>query len=49
MKAKLDGFRVYKIKNRKDNSTINRQYTAPVYVMGLPGDVELLNLELEEE
>jgi len=50
MKAKLDGFRVYKIKNRGDNcKSIDRKFIAPVYVMGLPGDVELLNLELEEE
>jgi len=50
MKAKLDGFRVYKIKNRRDDSKLgHRKYIAPVYVIGLPGDVELMNLELEED
>jgi len=46
MEAKLDGFRMYKIKDRHDVSTSGRKYTAPVYVCGLPGDVRLLNDEL---
>jgi len=48
MEAKLDGFRIYKIKNRgEEHPHTDRKYTGPVYVMGLPGDVELFNQELE--
>lgn len=48
MEAKLDGFRVFKIKNRgEEHPHTDRKYTGPVYVMGLPGDVELFNQELE--
>ncbi len=43
--ANLDGFRVYKVKNRGDHSG-DRLFIAPVYVMGLPGDVDLLNKEI---
>jgi len=46
LEAKLDGFRMYKIKNRHDVSTSGRKYIAPIYVCGLPGDVKLLNEEL---
>ena len=50
MKAALDGFRVYKIHNRGDPSGDNgRMYTAPLYVIGLPGDVDLFNAELEKD
>ena len=49
LQANLDGFRVYKIKNRGDECTKNgRKYTGPVYVLGLPGDVMLFNLELDD-
>jgi len=48
MEAKLDGFRMYKIKDRHDVSSTGRKYVAPVYVTGLPGDVALLNLELKK-
>ncbi len=44
--ANLDGFRCYKVKNRGDSSG-DRLYIAPVYVIGLPGDVALLNKEME--
>ncbi len=44
--AALDGFRCYKVKNRGDSSG-DRLYIAPVYVIGLPGDVALLNKEME--
>jgi len=47
MEAKLDGFRMYKIKNRGDASG-DRKYIAPVYVCGLPGDVAMLNKELKD-
>ena len=48
LKANLDGFRMYKIHNRGDESgTKGRVYTAPVYVTGLPGDIDLLNKELD--
>jgi len=43
--ANLDGFRCYKVKNRGD-SMGDRLYIAPVYVIGLPGDVEMLNKEM---
>ncbi len=43
--ANLDGFRCYKVKNRGDHSG-DRLYIAPVYVIGLPGDVDLLNKEI---
>jgi len=43
--AKLDGFRVYKVRSRGDKAG-PRLYIAPVYVIGLPGDVDLLNKEL---
>jgi len=49
LEAKLDGFRVYKIKNRGDIAPNGRAYTGPVYVEGLPGDVALLNMELKDE
>ncbi len=45
--ANLDGFRCYKVKNRGDSAANDRLYIAPVYVIGLPGDVELLNKEME--
>jgi len=45
MEAKLDGFRMYKIKNRGDMIG-DRKVIAPIYVCGLPGDVALLNKEL---
>ncbi len=48
IEAKLDGFRVYKVKNRGD-AGVDRNYTAPVYVIGLPGDIILLNKELQDE
>ncbi len=48
MEAKLDGFRVYKVKNRGD-AGVDRNYTAPVYIIGLPGDIILLNKELKDE
>ena len=44
--AALDGFRCYKVKNRGD-SMGDRLYIAPVYVIGLPGDVDNLNKEME--
>jgi len=48
MEAKLDGFRIYKIKERhEEHPHRDRKYTGPVYVMGLPGDIELFNEELE--
>jgi len=50
MEAKLDGFRMYKIKNRGDLISsidgVTRNYVAPVYVCGLPGDIAALNKEL---
>ncbi len=46
--ANLDGFRVYKVKNRGDKMG-DRLYIAPVYVIGLPGDIALLNKEIEEK
>ena len=46
--ANLDGFRVYKVKNRGDKMG-DRLYIAPVYVIGLPGDVALLNKEIDIE
>ena len=46
--ANLDGFRVYKVKSRGDKMG-DRLYIAPVYVIGLPGDVALLNKEIEEK
>jgi len=48
IEAKLDGFRVYKVRNR-DDPAYDRKYTAPVYVIGLPGDIALLNRELKDE
>lgn len=48
IEAKLDGFRVYKVRNR-DDPVDDRKYTAPVYVIGLPGDIILLNKELKDE
>jgi len=45
--ANLDGFRCYKVKNRGDEAANDRLYIAPVYIIGLPGDVELLNKEME--
>lgn len=48
MEAKLDGFRMYKIKDRHEVSPSGRKYTGPVYVTGLPGDVALLNAELKK-
>lgn len=48
IEAKLDGFRVYKVRNR-DDPMGDRKYTAPVYIIGLPGDITLLNKELELE
>ena len=47
-KAKLDGFRVYKIKSRGDLCYNGRKFIAPVYVIGLPGDIDNLNDELTE-
>jgi len=44
--ANLDGFRCYKVKNRGD-SYGDRLYIAPVYIIGLPGDVEMLNKEMD--
>jgi len=44
--ANLDGFRCYKVKNRGDHYG-DRLYIAPVYIIGLPGDVEMLNKEME--
>jgi len=44
--ANLDGFRVYKVHNRGDKAG-DRLYTAPVYVIGLPGDIDLLNKEMD--
>jgi len=54
MEAKLDGFRMYKIKNRGDPQLemvngVARKYVAPIYVCGLPGDVAAFNRELELE
>jgi len=46
--ANLDGFRVYKVKNRGDKMG-DRLYIAPVYVIGLPGDIALLNKEIKEK
>jgi len=46
--ANLDGFRCYKVKNRGDNYG-DRLYIAPVYIIGLPGDVEMLNKEMEKD
>lgn len=62
LQAKLDGFRVFKIRNRDDfckTETVKiphgetggfilkfRKYTGPVYVLGLPGDVDLFNKDL---
>jgi len=45
--ANLDGFRCYKVKNRGDAAANDRLYIAPVYIIGLPGDVALLNKEME--
>lgn len=48
LEAKKDGFGVYKIKNRGDEHPHrDRKYTAPVYVLGLPGDIDLFNEELK--
>jgi len=47
--ANLDGFRCYKVKNRGDAAANDRLYIAPVYIIGLPGDVALLNKEMEVE
>ncbi len=44
--ANLDGFRCYKVKNRGDQYG-DRLFIAPVYVIGLPGDVDLLNKEMD--
>ena len=44
--ANLDGFRCYKVKNRGDQYG-TRLFIAPVYVIGLPGDVDLLNKEMD--
>ena len=43
--ANLDGFRVYKVKSRGDKMG-DRLYIAPVYIIGLPGDIDLLNKEM---
>ena len=45
--AKLDGYRVFKVRNRGD-PVEDRTYIAPVYIIGLPGDVDLLNKEIED-
>jgi len=47
LEAKIDGFRCYKIKNRGDVCTDGRKYIAPVYVIGLPGDVDNFNKDLK--
>jgi len=44
--ANLDGFRCYKVRNRGD-AYGDRLFVAPVYVIGLPGDVDLLNKEMD--
>jgi len=44
--ANIDGFRCYKVKNRGDQYG-DRLFIAPVYVIGLPGDVDLLNREMD--
>ena len=44
--ANLDGFRVYKVKNRGDRAG-DRLYIAPVYIIGLPGDIDLINKEFD--
>jgi len=44
--ANLDGFRCYKVRNRGDQYG-DRLFVAPVYVIGLPGDVDLLNKEMD--
>jgi len=44
--ANMDGFRCYKVKNRGDQYG-DRLFIAPVYVIGLPGDVDLLNKEMD--
>jgi len=44
--ANLDGFRCYKVKNRGDKLG-EKLYIAPVYIIGLPGDVDMLNKEME--
>jgi len=44
--ANLDGFRCYKVRNRGDQYG-DRLFIAPVYVIGLPGDVDLLNKEMD--
>ena len=44
--ANLDGFRVYKVKNRGDRAG-DRLYIAPVYIIGLPGDIALLNKQIK--
>ncbi len=50
IEAKLDGYRVYKIRERGRTPIGEiRSYIAPVYVIGLPGDVILLNKELKYE
>ncbi len=45
--AKIDGYRVYKIRNRGDNTNNGRKYIAPIYILGLPGDIDNFNLELK--
>jgi len=45
--ANIDGFRVYKVKNRGDKAG-DRLYIAPVYIIGLPGDIDLLNKEMDK-
>lgn len=49
MQAKIDGYRVYKIKNRGDVGSNGRKYIAPVYVLGLPGDIDTFNEDLFTE
>lgn len=44
--ANMDGFRCYKVKNRGDQYG-DRLFIAPVYIIGLPGDVDLLNKEMD--
>ena len=45
--ANIDGFRVYKVRSRGDKVG-DRLYIAPVYIIGLPGDVDMLNKEYDE-
>ena len=47
MEAKLDGYSVFKIRERGLEGPEGRHYVAPVYVIGLPGDVDLFNKELK--